>query len=92
MKKKLIIGIALLLLSCKASFADVSAADAQRYSAYYSNGMQYLKNSQYSSAISEFKKVLRFSPYDEMVQSALAQSYIARAQYYKQTNCKCLKP
>ncbi|MBR1617607.1 tetratricopeptide repeat protein, partial [bacterium] len=51
----------------------------------YSNGMNYLKNQQYSSAINEFKKVLRFSPYDSTIQGALANSYYARAQYYHKT-------
>ena len=87
MKKKLIISLALFMILNGVTFAqsEISAADAQRYSAYYSNGMEYLKNSQYSSAIAEFKKVLRFSPYDPMVQEALTQAYVARAQYYRQT-------
>ncbi|MBR2068461.1 MAG: tetratricopeptide repeat protein [Candidatus Gastranaerophilales bacterium] len=84
MKKKLIISLALLLfLSVNAQ--EVSQQDVQRFSSYYSNGMEYLKNQQYSSAISEFRKVLRFSPYDSIVQSALANAYYARGQYYRQT-------
>lgn len=87
MKKQIITFVAVLLFfgANYGAFAQVSQQDAQRYSAYYSNGMQYLKNQQYSSAISEFRKVLRFSPYDSTIQSALANAYYARAQYYKQT-------
>ena len=47
--------------------------------------MQYFKNQQYSSAIVEFRKVLRFSPYDATIQEALANAYYARGQYYRQT-------
>lgn len=82
--KKLV--ITLFLLSLISAYAqDISQADVQRFSAYYSNGMGYLQNGQYSSAISEFRKVLRFSPYDTMLREALINSYAARAQYYRQT-------
>ena len=47
--------------------------------------MQYFKNQQYSSAIVEFRKVLRFSPYDTTIQEALANEYYARGQYFRQT-------
>ncbi len=84
MKKKLVITLALLL--CLGVYSEeVSQQDVQRFSAYYSNGMEYLKNGQYSSAIVEFRKVLRFSPYDGIVQNSLANAYYARAQYYRQT-------
>ncbi len=84
MNKKLILSLA-LLLSLSVYSQEVNQQDVQRFSSYYSNGMEYLKNQQYSSAITEFRKVLRFSPYDAIVQSALANSYLARAQYYRQT-------
>ncbi len=82
--KKLAITLA-IFLTLGAGAAEYSQQDAQRFSAYYSNGMQFLKNQQYSSAIVEFKKVLRFSPYDSTIQDALANAYFARAQYYRQT-------
>ncbi len=82
-KKFIIVLSALFALSCFAQ--EVSQQDIQRYSAYYSNGMQYLKNGQFSSAVIEFKKVLRFSPYDTTIQEALANAYYARAQYFRQT-------
>lgn len=83
MKKLAITLSVLLLLSVNA--AEFTAADAQRFSAYYSNGLEYLKNQQYSSAINEFRKVLRFSPYDDTIKNALVSAYMARAQHYKQT-------
>lgn len=88
MKKRIIIALALslfLTMNHDTFAVEYSQQDVQRYSAYYSNGMEYLKNQQYSSAISEFKKVLRFSPYDEITQSALSGAYLARAQYYRET-------
>ncbi|MBQ4646102.1 MAG: tetratricopeptide repeat protein [Candidatus Gastranaerophilales bacterium] len=85
MKKRIVLALSLTLLVNNLVFAEISQQDVQRYSAYYSNGMQYLKNQQFSSAIVEFRKVLRFSPYDETIQNALANAYYARANYYRQT-------
>ena len=85
MNKKIILALSLALFLNTNVFAQISQQDVQRYSAYYSNGMQYLKNQQFSSAIVEFRKVLRFSPYDETIQNALANAYFARAQYYHKT-------
>lgn len=85
MKKGIIFILSLTLFLNTNVFADVSQQDIQRYSAYYSNGMQYFKNQQFSSAISEFRKVLRFSPYDETIRTALVNAYYARAQYFHKT-------
>ncbi len=86
MKKRIILALSLaLFLNFNYAQAQPSQDDVQRYSAYYSNGMQYFKNQQYSSAIVEFRKVLRFSPYDTTIQEALANAYYARGQYYRQT-------
>lgn len=82
MRRKIIIIFAAFLFFT-ATAAEFSQEDIQRYSAYYSNGMEYFKNQQYSSAIIEFRKVLRFSPYDETIQEKLANAYLARAQQYK---------
>lgn len=86
--KKLVIlfSVLLFLNSNYGAFAEVSQQDIQRYSAYYSNGMQYFKNQQYSSAITEFKKVLRFSPYDKTTQTALVNAYLAKAEYLHKQN------
>ena len=86
MRKKIIITLGLFLfLSAINTQSFAQSQDIQRYSAYYSNGVEYLKHQQFSSAISEFRKVLRFSPYDETIQNAIANAYLARGQYYKQT-------
>ena len=90
MKKK-IITIFAIFLFITANAQEISQQDMQRYSAYYSNGMEYLKNQQYSSAIVEFKKVLRFSPYDETIKEALANAYSARAHYYRSTTKEITK-
>lgn len=84
MNKKIIFILTLFLL-INVNAQEVNQQDVQRFSSYYSNGMNYLKNQQFSSAITEFRKVLRFSPYDSIVQGALANAYYARAQYYRQT-------
>lgn len=90
MKKKIIIIFSMFLFLT--SYAEeISQQDIQRFSAYYSNGMEYLKNQQYSSAIIEFRKVLRFSPYDETIKEALANAYMARAQYYRSTTKEITK-
>ncbi|MBR5304647.1 MAG: tetratricopeptide repeat protein [Candidatus Gastranaerophilales bacterium] len=91
MKKRIVLAIGIALFLSSNVLADVSQRDIQRYSAYYSNGMQYLKNQQFSSAISEFRKVLRFSPYDETIQNALVNAYYARAQYFHKTTKEAKK-
>lgn len=83
--KKLVILIAIcLFLNNYGQSAEVSQQDMQRYSAYYSNGVEYFKNKQYSSSIIEFKKVLRFSPYDTTTLKMLANAYWARGENYRQ--------
>lgn len=85
MKKTLFFLLSLAIISnYQVSFGAPTNEDIQRYSAYYSNGMQNLKNQQFSSAISDFKKVLRFSPYDDTTKGALVNAYFARGQNYKQ--------
>ena len=90
MKKKIITALALVMF-LSAYGAEISQQDVQRYSAYYSNGMEYFKNQQYSSAIVEFRKVLRFSPYDDTIKEALANAYNARAHYYRTTTKEITK-
>lgn len=90
MKKKVITILAIFLF-LSAYGAEISQQDVQRYSVYYSNGMEYLKNQQYSSAIVEFRKVLRFSPYDDTIKEALANAYASRAHYYRTTTKEITK-
>lgn len=88
MRKQIITAVSLLLFSnfyCQSIAQEISPQEAQRFSAYFSNGMDYLQKQQFPSAIIEFKKVLRIAPYDETVQDQLIQAYYAYAQYFKQT-------
>ena len=61
--------------------ADMS----ERVNIYYNNGVMYFKDKKYTSAISEFKKVIRQRPYDKTVLNALASAYLARAEYYEKS-------
>lgn len=58
----------------------------QEYSAqgslYYTNGVNLLKASKYSDAITEFRKALRENPSDKSSRIQLVNAYLARAQYY----------
>ena len=55
---------------------------SERLNVYYNNGVVYFKDGKYSSAILEFKKVLRQRPYDKTVRYALSDVYLSRAKYY----------
>ena len=57
----------------------------ERYNVYYNNAVTLFKEKKYTSAINEFKKVLRFVPYDTNVNNALYTAYLARAQYFQNT-------
>lgn len=62
-------------------FSDEGADIKERYSVYYNNGVNLYKEKKYNDAINEFKKVLRFVPYDVNVKNALYTAYISRADY-----------
>jgi len=57
----------------------------ERYNIYYNNAVQLFKDKKYTSSINEFKKVLRFVPYDNNVKNALYTAYVARAEYFLNT-------
>ena len=57
----------------------------ERYNIYYNNAVTLFKEKKYTSAINEFKKVLRFVPYDTNVNNALYTTYLARAEYFLNT-------
>lgn len=84
MKKKLIVIFAAFLFLTNISYAQNTPTqeEIQKYNLYYNNGISNLKNKKYSSAIVEFKKVLRFQPYDDTVRQSLCLAYLARADYY----------
>ncbi|HIS54431.1 TPA: tetratricopeptide repeat protein [Candidatus Galligastranaerophilus gallistercoris] len=77
-KSASVLFLLLLLMQMPSVFAD----NYERVNIYYNNGVAYFKDKKYSSAILEFKKVLRQRPYDATVQNALGMAYLARAQYY----------
>ncbi|MBR2526472.1 tetratricopeptide repeat protein [bacterium] len=55
---------------------------ANDFKTYYDNGQNYLNSSQYSSAITEFKKALRINYLDNSARIGLVNSYLARGTYY----------
>lgn len=83
--KKIICIVAILLFVNSNSFANTIYDDNYKESPNYIQGKQYYENSQYSSAISEFKKALRYNPKDTSSLIGLSNSYNMRAQYYNNT-------
>ena len=74
--------LALLLASPSVFAADNPNDIKERYNVYYNNGVNLYKEKKYTSAINEFKKVLRFVPYDANVKNALYTAYVSRAEYF----------
>ena len=69
-----------ILFVLTAFFTGTAFAD--NFKTYYDNGQNYLNSSQYSSAISEFKKALRINYLDNSARIGLINSYLARGTYY----------
>ena len=83
MKKGLVAAFATMMFFTNLTYAQQpTQEEIQKYNLYFNNGVSYLKNKRYSSAIVEFKKVLRFQPYDATVRQSLCSAYLARAQYF----------
>ena len=82
MKKLPVVTIALMMLMAQNVYATPTQEDIQKFNLYYNNGVSYLKNQRYASAIVEFKKVLRYQPFDTSVKQSLCAAYLARAQHY----------
>ena len=74
MKKTAILFVSILFF--------VGFAYANDFKTYYNNGQNYLNSSQYSSAITEFKKALRINYMDNSARIGLINSYLARGTYY----------
>ncbi len=55
---------------------------ANDFKTFYDNGQNYLNSSQYSNAITEFKKALRINYLDNSARIGLINSYLARATSY----------
>ena len=84
MKKSLLLFISLLVLA-QTSYAQQVYDDNYVESPYYISGNKFLENSQYSSAIIDFKKALRENPNDYSTIVALSNAYNGRAAYYNNT-------
>lgn len=84
MKKILIFFISVLLLQNFVS-AQTVYDDNYQENPNYVQGNKYLENSQYSSAINEFKKAIRVNPSDRSSLVGLSNSYNLRAEYYNNT-------
>lgn len=74
MKKILIVCV--LMLFC-ANFAK-----ADDFQTFYNNGQNLYNTSQYTGAITEFKKALRINFKDNSARIGLVNSYLARGTYY----------
>ena len=80
--------VAILLANTSIAFGDDEYSDdsVAPENAYYTQGMQYLQNAQYSSAINSLKKALRENPSDLSSKISLTNAYISRAAYYNNKN------
>ena len=81
MKKILLLFICVLLLQ-NTAFSETVYDDNYQENPNYVQGNKYLENSQYSSAINEFKKAIRVNPADTSSLIGLSNSYNLRAEYY----------
>ncbi len=87
MKKNILILAILIALTSQNGFCDTYDAQSNaQLNEYYNNAVTLFKANKYSSAILEFKKVLRARPYDDTVKNALVSAYLARAEYYANQN------
>lgn len=55
---------------------------ANDFKIYYDNGQNFYNSSQFTNAISEFKKALRINYKDNSARIGLVNSYLARGTYY----------
>lgn len=83
--KKFLIVLLLILSSNCFSYAQTVYDENYQESPNYLQGKKYMENSQYSSAINEFKKALRINPNDSSSIVSLANTYNLRAVYYNNT-------
>lgn len=84
MKKSLLLVLCLFVTQATV-FAQTIYDDNYQENPNYVQGLKFLENSQYSSAINEFKKAIRVNPLDGSSIIGLSNSYNLRAQYYNNT-------
>lgn len=94
MKKRVLTTLFLLMIISQVANAQDKIVPASykgysdypmEVSAYYNNGVKFLKSNQYTNAIDEFRKALRENPADKSSKIQLVNAYILRAQYYNNT-------
>lgn len=83
--KKLLILLVSILICNPSAFSQTVYDDNYQENPNYIQGTKYLENSQYSSAITEFKKAIRVNPLDNSSLIGLSNSYNMRAAYYNNT-------
>lgn len=83
--KKLLLFFTCVLLFQNLAFSQTVYDDNYQENPNYVQGTKYLENSQYSSAINEFKKAIRVNPLDKSSLIGLSNSYNMRAEYYNNT-------
>ena len=83
--KKLLYFFVLVLILQNTSIANTVYDDNYQENPNFVQGSKYLENSQYSSAINEFKKAIRTNPTDTSSLIGLSNSYSMRAAYYNNT-------
>ncbi len=83
--KKIVWCIVCILIIQTSVYAGTVYDENYQENPNYLQGLKYLESSQYSSAVSEFKKAIRVNPSDSSALIGLSNAYNARAQYYNNT-------
>ena len=83
MRREKILGIiCCVTLSLALGQPTLLSAPSAAFTQHYNAGQEFLTQSQYSSAIVEFRKALRINFMDNSARIGLINSYLARATYY----------
>ena len=78
--KILTVAIATMMFTAVPSFAETYNDVAPSF--YFTQGQNFYKGGQYTSAIKSFRKALRENPLDSSSEIGIINSYISRAKYY----------
>lgn len=91
MLKKFVIAATVCGMTILPSLAQISQQDMATAYSYYEQAEKLSQNNQYSSAINELKKGLRYNPYDSNIRVSLINNHLLRATYYNNTSKEYLK-
>ena len=83
--KKIVWLFAFILIIQSSAFSQTVYDDNYQENPNYVQGKKYLESSQYSSAITEFRKAIRTNPNDSSALVGLSNAYNSRAAYYNNT-------